>query len=212
MSSTYCKWNILSVHELTNKVLPTFSRYLIYTRTHHPSAPLTSGNITSYPSPPTLPISTYFTLTANSLKIPVLVAATYHTASFSAPVGQAISLTLTYSGGDIKNFTVLPTGSGLLESGTPHKNTLNFGLSSPYNVEVRINDAVSTIGDVPSTTVMYLSLDLPEVKEEIPNPGDGDVLYFGAGVHNVGYLEFNETKVAPKQIYVVRSCFEFSGV
>lgn len=87
---------------------------------------------------------------------------------------------------------------------------MTFQLSSPYKVEVRVNDAVSTIGDVPSTTVMYLSVDLPEVKEEIPNASDSDVLYFGAGVHNVGYLEFNKTKAAPKHIYVVRYCFGFS--
>lgn len=163
---------------------------------------LPTANIITYPSISFFNTSTVFSVVANSVPISVPVIATYHTGTFAASAGAPVTITITFSKGPIALYSLLPAGpdvAGAIVS----NNTLTFTVVAPRKLEVRINSAVTVIGDTVASTVMYLVVDLPEIASQIPSPTDPTVLYFAPGIHNLGLVQYNSTKLAPKKIYAV---------
>lgn len=131
-----------------------------------------------------------------------MVAATFNTAAFAAKPRGLITVTATYTGGKINEYTLLPAGPGL-SSAKVSGNILTFQVQAPRKIEIRVNEAVTTVGDVLTTPSMYLIVDLPEVASEVPRPGDKGVQYFGPGTHDVGVITYSASNPPPKLIYIV---------
>lgn len=160
-----------------------------------------AASIITYPTIPLFANSTVFGVTANSVHIDVPVAATYHTSAFSATSGL-VTIVVTSLKGPINMYTLEPAGPDV-GSAVANGNTLTFTVQAPRKVEVRINSAVTYIGDTAASTVMYLIVDKPEIAAQIPSRTDPKVLYFGPGVHNLGLMLYNATNPPPSQIYAV---------
>lgn len=144
-----------------------------------------------------------FSLTANSVPISVSVVATFQTCYFAAIPNTPISVTVNYSPGIINQYSLLPTGKDVKSSTKILNNQITFSIFAPTKLELRINSAVTVIGDTPLSTVLYIIVDLPEVQNDIPAVNDPEVLYFKPGLHNLGYKVFDINHPAPKRIYVV---------
>lgn len=161
-----------------------------------------SANIITYPSISFFNTSTVFSVAANSVPISVPVIATYHTSTFAASAGGPVTITITFLKAPISLYSLLPAGPDVAGA-IVNNNTLTFTVVAPRKLEVRINAAVTVIGDTVASNVMYLVVDLPEVPSQIPTPTDPTVLYFPPGIYNLGLVQYNSTNPAPKKIYAV---------
>lgn len=164
---------------------------------------LTAATITVYPNAP-LNISSVFSMTANNILVPVQVPATYHNAAFSASASGLVTVSVTYHDVPITAYSLHPAGADV-GGATLNGNIITFTVMAPRKVEIRVNEAVTYIGDTAATAVMYLSVDLPEVASEIPSPTDKTVLYYGPSTtpYNVGFMSYNSTNPPPRMIYIV---------
>jgi Glycosyl hydrolases family 28 len=135
--------------------------------------------VTRYPAPAPIQMSSDYTILADGLPIDVYLATThlrdgkysYAYFDFSGSVTVSIKSKFAFT-----NCRVLPLSSGIVPRVTG--DSLEFTLDKPQDLSIEPNGPNSPL---------LLFTNPPE--ENVPNPSDPNVIYFGPGIHKAGLIK-----------------------
>jgi len=135
--------------------------------------------VTRYPAPTPIRLSSDYTILVDGLPIDVYAASThlrdgkysYAYFDFSDPVTVSIKSKLPFT-----NCRVLPRSSGVVPRVVG--DSLEFTLDKPQDLSIEPNG--------PNSSLLLFS-NPPE--ENVPNPEDPNVIYFGPGIHQAGVIK-----------------------
>jgi hypothetical protein len=143
------------------------------------SAAVAFSAVTRYPAPAPIRLSSDYTILADGLPIDVYAATThlrdgkysYAYFDFSGSVTVSIKSKFLFT-----ECRVLPRSSGVV----PHVmgDRLEFTLDKPQDLSIEPNGPNSPL----------LLFTNPQ-EENVPNPGDPNVIYFGPGIHQAGLIK-----------------------
>ena len=135
--------------------------------------------VTRYPAPAPIRLSGDYAILADGLPIDVYAATThlrdgkysYAYFDFSGPVAVSIKSKFPFA-----ECRVLPRSSGVVPQVMGDR--LEFTLDKPQDLSIEPNGPNSPL---------LLFTNPPE--ENVPNPGDPNVIYFGPGIHEAGLIK-----------------------